>query len=83
MKTSRSLTAQVAVEAIADNVEAYDPETIQAVLGVATTEEVPKLYMTMLRRQLCDACQKRPLGHGHFGRYCEPCAELPYGQAAK
>lgn len=28
---------------------------------------------------MCDECQTRPAGHGHFGLYCEGCAELPYG----
>ena len=30
----------------------------------------------------CDACHVRPAGQGHFARYCQPCADLPYGQAA-
>lgn len=31
---------------------------------------------------LCDACQRRPRGHGHWAMYCEPCSVLPYGQVA-
>jgi hypothetical protein len=30
----------------------------------------------------CDACGVRPNGHGHFGLYCLPCSELPYGHSA-
>jgi hypothetical protein len=30
----------------------------------------------------CDSCGKRPAGHGHFGLYCAPCSELPYGVSA-
>lgn len=30
----------------------------------------------------CLACLGRRNGHGHFGWYCEPCAELPQGRAA-
>lgn len=32
---------------------------------------------------LCDACQRRPRGHGHWGMFCEPCSQLPYGQVAE
>lgn len=31
---------------------------------------------------ICASCYGRKAGHGHFGAYCKPCAELPYGQAA-
>lgn len=27
--------------------------------------------------QLCDSCDVRAAGHGHFARYCVLCAELP------
>ncbi len=30
---------------------------------------------------LCSSCNLRPAGHGHFGLYCAPCAEQPYGPA--
>jgi len=28
---------------------------------------------------LCDACQLRPRGHGHWAMYCQLCSELAYG----
>jgi len=31
---------------------------------------------------LCSSCGTRPAGHGHFALYCEPCSDLPYGDAA-
>ncbi len=31
---------------------------------------------------LCDACEVRPAGHGHFALYCAACADLPYGAHA-
>lgn len=38
--------------------------------------------MTAAALELCDSCKARPAGHGHFGLYCAPCADLPYGEAA-
>lgn len=32
--------------------------------------------------ELCNECHARPAGHGHFGWYCAPCAQLPLGHAA-
>lgn len=34
-------------------------------------------------RELCDSCHRRVGGHGHFGLYCLPCSELPYGVVAR
>lgn len=31
---------------------------------------------------LCIECNARPAGDGHFGAYCTPCAEMPFGTAA-
>lgn len=31
---------------------------------------------------MCESCGVRQAGHGHFGAYCELCAELPYGVSA-
>jgi hypothetical protein len=67
----------------ASSPEAQEPSTEARSAG---TEEEPPTIEELLAgdpwRQPCTECGQRPGGHGHFGFYCAPCAELPYGHAA-
>jgi hypothetical protein len=49
IKDALLISAQVAVEAIVDNRDAYAPSTIEAVIITATAHGVSDFYLNMIR----------------------------------
>lgn len=49
MRTNAQIAAQVAVESVIDNREAYSEDTVAAVIANGVEENVAQFYMDMIR----------------------------------